>query len=509
MIACLLLFLVAQSGPKLDPARVAKELGEMGLPVDMSKVRLLVWGRSDSPPALRRGELSEEERAIEDALSFTRGELGLSKERPSPEAWFDPSDNSIHVRGVGYPSLLGAEGILVHELVHAHQHQRYREFRARQWPSREAYLISRCVAEGQAEAAALLHLFHVRGRKPSGLEARSFAWRAGFFGWSPTVPYVVAQPYLFAQKSWAGILHRPIRQSDQLLYPDRPRKLHPSGPVFPKLPEAEFLYSAKFGELGVFQLLLERGDYAQARIAAAGWDGDLMQVYRSEKHGTFSIWVLHWDRVRDAKQFVDYARTTLPGGEYRQVGRRVTWVAAEDAGFARKIANDAMMLYAPPLRPKPVRDRTAKAEARIWAETEASFAPGEWYQFGNSGIRLRGQAGVFLSPNRRFLWFGQTYAWFMVESWPRSLFDDREDLEAFLRQQIHAKVEHSEALGPHLLLKRQLTDQLGLRHARTADLFVFTPKMILQVTASWRKNPPDKEVKMALDFLRTVEIKGS
>lgn len=135
------------------------------------------------------------------------------------------------------------------------------------------------------------------------------------------------------------------------LYRDRPRPV--AYPEWSQTIEPTTLVcDDELGELGLLEVLLEAGvERDRARVAASGWDGDRMRVFK-DKHGAVAqVWRLYFDRPEDVRQFVEVWRAKASG---RIVPRALTcdWVRAESVALATALERE--LVAAPPkLQPSP------------------------------------------------------------------------------------------------------------------------------------------------------------
>ena len=120
---------------------------------------------------------------------------------------------------------------------------------------------------------------------------------------------------------------RPPASSEQVLHPEKYLRREAPDDVGARLPRRagpgtadETVYSDTMGELGT-RTFLQRavGDY-KAERAAAGWGGDRVRLLRAPGAGDaradevateYAIWMITWDEVSDAQDFVEQATAAL------------------------------------------------------------------------------------------------------------------------------------------------------------------------------------------------------
>lgn len=201
-----------------------------------------------------------------------------------------------------------------HELAHLHHDQQRGSIvaliDAHDLTSDQSALRD-CLSEGYAEILGAAVVAHHRGQR---FRARSSS-RLGLWSGSAE-PQLMQITYdlgravmqdLFVDNGWEAVhaaLRDPLSSTEQLLHPikrgkDMPRDM---GPLL-ELPGAELRRSDTVGELSIYELLLAIGaTHQEAYIAAIGWDGDRLLLFRRGEEWVLT-WRLLWDRKLDAKQF--------------------------------------------------------------------------------------------------------------------------------------------------------------------------------------------------------------
>lgn len=170
-----------------------------------------------------------------------------------------------------------------------------------------------------------------------------------------------------------GAYEEPPASTEQLLhapklYRDRPRAVtYPewSGEIEP----TTLVCEDELGELGVLELLLEAGvDRDRARVAASGWDGDRLRVFKDKNGAVAQVWRLYFDRPEDVRQFVELWRAKAAG---RIIARALTcdWVRADSVALATALERE---LQAAPPKLQPSAEDHESTEA-VEAELARAF----------------------------------------------------------------------------------------------------------------------------------------
>jgi len=91
------------------------------------------------------------------------------------------------------------------------------------------------------------------------------------------------------------------------------------------------------GELGIFALLLDAGvPLGEAQRAAIGWDGDELELLRTQDGTPAMVWRVFFDRSEDVKQFVNVLRPrTL--GQVLVRGASIDWVRSDSVTVGQKL----------------------------------------------------------------------------------------------------------------------------------------------------------------------------
>jgi hypothetical protein len=249
--------------------------------------------------------------------------------------YYDPRSDTLYVVEGAPPEQL--EMVLVHEMVHALQGQRFdldSLTRAVQGDNDRA-AAAQAALEGHATYVMMEWLLSRQTGTPVDLAAMPDLG-AQLGGLDPTVlagtpllrdaPSVIREslifPYMsglvFLQRFWAADPDRPLpfgdhlpESSEQVLHADRfLQRDRPTEILFHEEPPAGWseVHADGLGELETRVFLEEHlGDREAASSAALGWDGDRYRLVRGPS-GEVLVWVTVWDSEEDAAEFEAAAR---------------------------------------------------------------------------------------------------------------------------------------------------------------------------------------------------------
>lgn len=391
--------------------RAADALGTIGYEVDLSRVSV----EAVKKKALR-GEVIAHAQALgsrphlENLCAWLQGmgrwryesademlEIGARELASVSLAYYVPERKAMVVVEDQKPAVSGVvrtEHLVAHELVHAWRDQRsdLQRLLVEGEPTLEQRNIRSCLTEGEATYAALALQLLESGRELGEVRADDLQ---NLFS-SILTPGVQGLAYEYGSKlahhrwqrgGWPAVRElwseRPT-STEQILHLDKLGRDQPTAvelPAWPPwLPAAELLGSECLGEMELYATLLRLGvSTDEARVAAAGWDGDRLGRYRTEDGESALVWRSVWDRELDARQF--YAALAEEGdGEWRLEGRVLDWVRTVDGALAGDLL-ELLAESAPRLEEVPEdRASTAAVEA-AWADElgESPFiSEGRW-----------------------------------------------------------------------------------------------------------------------------------
>lgn len=295
---------------------VAKQLGALGIPVDLSKLKIDL---SDEPYAEPK-DTSEGFRVLVHLLGETnQPEVG------GAAAFYDEKKRRVVFRPSEWD-----DDLIAHELCHAHQHQRGVRFKNETTTYERGY-VNDFLVEGEAEAAMVRLQMANAGKTLADVDRATFGLmrRAGLLA-PELLPYDIGQRFMIdvaLARGWKGLraLYEDESLSmEQILHRNKLGRDRPTQVEIPKLNGATRIYANTFGELGMYHYLSPLG-LRTAAIAAIGWDGDTIGVYRMANGSRAAIWLSVWDRQVDAKQ-VAAALRRMALGFTHALGRHVVWI---------------------------------------------------------------------------------------------------------------------------------------------------------------------------------------
>ncbi len=258
-------------------------------------------------------------------------------------AWYSPKDRSILV-GPAASRLADRSLLFVHELTHAAQDQRQLGlvgYLTQFGDTTDAFLRSRCLSEGEAEAAVLAVRQLRAGKTLADLPLASYdvtvqeeADNAMQLHYALGRRWVVQH---FQQGGWERVqqqLAKPPQTSAQFAQPERTAwDFAPplARPEWPKgLDPATVVRDDVFGELGLRLLLRLCGTPSTAaRIAALGWRGDSVRLWSVDDGNSPFVWRMAFDREVDAQQVRDVLAEKAKGSVQIR-SAVVEWVVAAD-----------------------------------------------------------------------------------------------------------------------------------------------------------------------------------
>ncbi len=367
--------------------RLARELAALGFEIDVAELKVEMRVRDDC-----RADIDVQQDLLfapqhYEAASTLLASLGLGGRLTGAElravtvatlldslqAYYQSDRRAlVLVAGAsGAAHVEATDRAWLHELVHAWQDRElsFAELYAVEPRTTEGSRLLLTLLEGHAEAVALGALLARRGLGLGDFDPDDGAEQLGQLvtGMATTLPYRHGLQFFLAAHGVGGseavldaLRARPA-STEQILHPS---KLGTDAPTVvrepPALPAAAWpgatrLHSDTLGELTILALLLEAGLGAQrSTLAATGWDGDRLVVWRGLRPPDASsqadlpaeaeealvqalTWRSVWDREVDAVQFAG-ALVELFGGTVQRRGRVVDAVWAEDERVARALA---------------------------------------------------------------------------------------------------------------------------------------------------------------------------
>lgn len=206
--------------------------------------------------------------------------------------------------------------VLVHELVHFLQHERYPEL----LEDDPLYLRQDDLAialQSALEGDALYFGWRALGTPPPAPETVAIlfdgaadASRGALASAPPLLRELLSFPYVagypLAQRENGSLLEDPPASSEQVLHPERRRadfEVFDLAAVAHALPAGcRAVFENTVGELQLRVLLRDLGGEDTSPVAWEGWDGDRYLAARCDGRPAL-LWITHWDSPEDAAEF--------------------------------------------------------------------------------------------------------------------------------------------------------------------------------------------------------------
>src|SRR4030095_14330303 len=250
---------------------------------------------------------------------------------------------------------------LAHELTHAAQDQRegITAIFHRLGTTFDGFLVARCLTEGEADAAARAVLLAREKKTLKHLDLGASALRTDEISQGGILDHYGLGREIavdrFRAGGWKAVLDlfaKAPASSEQLAHPS---KLGKDAPVDVALPDLladgaapKLVRDDTWGELGINMFLVIAGAPGpDAFLAAVGWDGDRLRVWKLADGSWALAWRTAWDREEDAKQFEAALASVKAKGAIARRGRVVDWAFAERPEIAKTLAA-ALEKSAPP-----------------------------------------------------------------------------------------------------------------------------------------------------------------
>jgi len=282
-----------------------------------------------------------------------------------------------------------ASALVTHELVHACQDSREGglvAFFDAEHATVDAAMARRTVIEGEAEFASLWAIAGEEAIPLLETNHRSTDLNAVFAGELTAAFYAAGRNLVLARYEAAGaegvlgLWSHPPTSSEQALHPSKLARDLPTPVSVPAFEGLRVAHATTMGELMVgFVLRRLRVSRLDALVAAAGWDGDRLEVYDDGGETIVAlVWRTVWDRAEDADDFASHIRGH---GEVEVVveDRVVDIVAADTTALRTRILSACAADRAQPDESEADAESTAAIEAVFREEiVEPTSAAGRW-----------------------------------------------------------------------------------------------------------------------------------
>ncbi len=336
--------LLAVAGVDLDAETI--RCGEATSEVALTRVEHLLEFRGEDQAHLRRLLVS--------ALGRSGGTAAGVVEEPNAmelaAAFYDPTTGTVVAVRDEKSERTTTDFDLtlsVHELVHLWRDREsgYIDERSAGKEPTDALEVHRCIVEGEAHfAATWLLLHHTDSRVlPSDRWTIDAALLRDFSRDGAGMPYVAGAQWMLERfraggwpQVWSGY-DNPPASTEQLMHVEK-RGDAPQVPREVAARRAEGLYTELavdcIGELKLYEWCprgfnLQRVD---ARIAAAGWDGDLASLVELPDGERVAFWRIVFDREADAEHIAEVMEMRGQGARRRR-GAVVDWTSGDEALF--------------------------------------------------------------------------------------------------------------------------------------------------------------------------------
>lgn len=342
--------------------QIARDLSTFGFPVDGQHLNVVVANKTTFVEGLAQNASHFETPGLFEALSAMARLFGMPQGRDPAElkllarkaigdatlAFYDHVSKSLVFRDDADSRMLNLESLVAHELAHVYQDQvqgGLAQFIANHRSSLDGLRAAHSVLEGQAVVIGTGVEWHKRGVSVDRLDPEIADATVGRLasGESFSIVYEAGRRFTLLRYRAGGwpmvtdAFANPPTSTEQLLHPEKFRRDLPTDIALPPTPKplATFpiVFDGTIGELLLYnRLLLIARDLHRARLAAAGWDGDRLQVFALPKGGFALMWRILWDRSGDAEQFAAVTAGAFTGRKsvgVRRHGRITDLVYAE------------------------------------------------------------------------------------------------------------------------------------------------------------------------------------
>jgi hypothetical protein len=269
--------------------------------------------------ALARAAARDYPRALQQLDAVLYSKLGLAggtddaSHSPRSTVWYDPAARSLLLRRAAIPQRARVINELTRALVDQHFNlKRLNGLRSR---DRDRALAAAGIVNGTAALASGVSATGAGGTPLARFLQLDSGTKSG---------RALAKElrYLGGTRALATALRTFPQTTEQLMHVDKflERERAVSVRVTKQVGDLKLLSSETFGELDV-RSMLDAFQVGGAAVAAAGWGGGRVALYRSSPGDTTALLLLRWDSHDDALEwheaFSRYAAAAFPGASPR------------------------------------------------------------------------------------------------------------------------------------------------------------------------------------------------
>jgi hypothetical protein len=408
-------------------SETVRQLKQFGFAVDAANLNVVVAKQEVFVAGLAENAAHFEMPGLFDALCAVARLFGMRQGKDPAElralarkaigeatlAYYDHVSKSLVFRDDADSRMLSLESLVAHELAHAYQDQAQggldafiRDHRS----SLDSLRAAHGVLEGQAVVIGTGVEWHQRGIALDRLDPDIADATVGRLasGESFSVVYEAGRRFMllrYREGGWPSVLdayRHPPTSTEQLLHPEKFRKDLPTEVTLPNPPKSmqslPIVFAGTVGELLIYnRLLLVAQDLNRARLAAAGWDGDRLQVYAVPGGGYAAQWRILWDRPGDARQFESVVSRSLEDRKFVGITRRgriIDLVYAESKPHFDALTK-AMNTHQPKFVEFPFDAESTAAVEAAWerAERQRPYVEAERWNLPEYGLSFQMPVG--------------------------------------------------------------------------------------------------------------------
>ncbi len=292
---------------------------------------------------------------------------------------------------------------MAHELCHALEDQHFELLTLDLEKLRDSDRLtaSKCLIEGTATVLMMEYLLGKMGMDPGMMKDQDIFGENALSGASPVLertpeiikqqlmfPYVQGMKFVSSIKESGGwkavneVFSNPPASTEQTLHPEKYAGANKDMPTLLTLADLAAVLGDGWkdeghdtlGELGVRILLQESLGKATAERVAAGWDGDVFQVFQGSNGQLACVLATTWDTDPDAEEFfaaaAQYFLKRHPATEVEKTPHRIAWSVDGHAYAVVRSDKDVHVLLGLP------QDDSADALTALGQTTRVEHAGG-------------------------------------------------------------------------------------------------------------------------------------